>query len=64
LGLPENLEPLKKLGVPNPKAGPSLLFTRGDDVGFAFGIIVLYNIFARFRVMASSNFEEESSSRD
>lgn len=63
-GLPENLEALKKLGVLNPKAGSSLLFINGAELPFAFGIKVLYNMFARFRVIASSNFEDESSSRD
>ena len=38
--------------------------TVGGGIAFAFGIIILYNTFARFRVMASSYFEEESSSRD
>ena len=62
-GFPENLEPLKKLGVLNPKAGSSLLLISGDEPPFAFDILLLYNTLARFRVIASSNFEDESSSK-
>ena len=51
-GFPENLEPLKKLGVRNPKAGSSLLLIKGDEVTFAFGIWLLYNTLARLRVLA------------
>jgi hypothetical protein len=52
LGFPENLEPLKKLGVLNPNAGSSLLLIKGIDVAFAFDIWLLYNTLARFRVLA------------
>jgi hypothetical protein len=44
-------------------SGACCFAVKGDEVVFAFGIWLLYNMFARFRVIASSNFEDESSSK-